>query len=76
MTYLNPSDAVAQQENLTCQIFDELRNKTFDGIGVTRPSYGDGEQVARDIMAKVATRIGLVVAVSYTHLTLPTTPYV
>ena len=36
MTYLNPSDAVAQQENLTCQIFDELRNKTFDGIGVTR----------------------------------------
>ena len=61
MTYLNPSDAVAQQENLTCQIFDELRNKTFDGIGVTRASYGDGEQVARDIMAKVATGIGLVV---------------
>ena len=61
MTYLNPSDAVSQQENLTCQIFDELRNKTFDGIGVTRASYGDGEQVARDIMAKVATEIGLVV---------------
>jgi N-carbamoyl-L-amino-acid hydrolase len=61
MTYLNPSDAVAQQENLTCQIFDELRNKTFDGIGVTRASYGDGEQVARDIMAKTATQMGLIV---------------
>ena len=55
MTYLNPSDAVAQQENLTCQIFDELRNKTFDGIGVTRASYGDGEQVARDIICLLYT---------------------
>jgi N-carbamoyl-L-amino-acid hydrolase len=31
-------------------LFDELRVKTGDGIGITRASYGDGESVALDIV--------------------------
>ena len=61
MSHLNPSDAVAQQENLARQIFDELRTKTFDGVGVTRISYGEGEQTARNIMANVAKQLGMTV---------------
>ena len=61
MSYLNPSDAVAQQENLARQIFDELRTKTFDGVGITRVSYGEGEQTARNIMANVAKQLGMTV---------------
>ena len=45
MSGVDPSAAVAKQTKLAAEIFDELYNKTFDGVG----------------------------AVSYTHLTLPTT---
>ena len=59
MSNLDPSSAIAQQKNLAVQLFDELRTKTFDGIGVTRSSYGEGEQIARDIMANAADRLGM-----------------
>jgi len=61
MSHLDPSSAVAQQKNLAIQLFDELRTKTFDGIGVTRSSYGEGEQIARDIIANAADRLGMTI---------------
>ena len=36
----------------------------------------EDEPSLREIMARTLTREQYVVAVSYTHLTLPTTPYV
>ena len=40
MSGVDPSAAVAKQTKLAAEIFDELYKKTFDGVGVTRASYG------------------------------------
>ena len=40
-------------------LFDELAARTRDRIGITRASYGAGEQVAFDLLAKVGRDLGL-----------------
>jgi len=41
------------------QLFDALRQATGDGVGITRASYGAGEQRAVEIMRKTAEAHGL-----------------
>ena len=41
------------------QTFDELQRRTVDGDGVTRDSYGCGEQVAHDLIEEEARSLGL-----------------
>jgi len=41
------------------ELFDALRAKTSDGIGITRASYGDGESNALDIIESKARALGL-----------------
>lgn len=40
-------------------LLDELKTRTSDGIGVTRSSFGPGEQVGHDLMGAAAAEIGL-----------------
>jgi beta-ureidopropionase / N-carbamoyl-L-amino-acid hydrolase len=61
MPTLDPSAAVAGQVYLAREIFDALESQTHDGIGITRASYGSGEQAARDIMAQAAERLSMTV---------------
>ena len=61
MSSVDPSAGITKQKSLASQIFDELYNKTFDGVGVTRASYGKGEQIARDLLEHWAKELGLVV---------------
>ena len=49
MSTLDPSAAVAGREALARDIFDALESQTHDGIGITRASYGPGEQAAHDM---------------------------
>jgi beta-ureidopropionase / N-carbamoyl-L-amino-acid hydrolase len=46
---------------LARDLFAEIRRRTFDGVGVTRPAYGDGEQLAHDLVARAAHELGLLV---------------
>src|SRR6056297_794908 len=41
------------------RLFDELRRRTGATRGVTRPSYGLGEQIAHDMLRREAERLGL-----------------
>jgi beta-ureidopropionase / N-carbamoyl-L-amino-acid hydrolase len=40
-------------------LFAKLREETGDGVGITRASYGDGENTALDIIDHAATALGL-----------------
>ncbi len=44
------------------RLFAELAERTADTEGVTRPSYGLGEQIAHDMMRREARKLGLAVA--------------
>lgn len=44
---------------LAASLFDELRHATGDGVGITRESYGVGEQKAVEIIKAFAERHGL-----------------
>jgi beta-ureidopropionase / N-carbamoyl-L-amino-acid hydrolase len=61
MTTVDPSAAVAEQEPLARFLFDALESQTHDGVGITRASYGPGEQAARDIMASAADGLAMAV---------------
>ena len=41
------------------RLFDELRERTGTPAGITRASFGLGEQVAHDIVAREAARLGM-----------------
>jgi beta-ureidopropionase / N-carbamoyl-L-amino-acid hydrolase len=45
--------------DLAAHLFDELRERTFDGVGITREAYGPGERVAHAIVAAKAAALGL-----------------
>src|SRR6476469_9757258 len=47
---------------LARKLFDELDRHTRNGAGITRASYGDGEQFAHDLIAKTARETGLEVS--------------
>jgi N-carbamoyl-L-amino-acid hydrolase len=44
---------------LARELFAEIGLKTFDGIGITRAAYGEGEQLAHDAVAKVGRDLEL-----------------
>ncbi len=59
---------------LAAQVFEALRQRTADGPGITRDSYGPGEQAAHDLLAEQGKALGLEVTkdfVGNTYVTLP-----
>lgn len=52
-------DAPEPDFQLARELFDTLDAKTRDGRGITRASYGEGEQFAHDLMASTARTAGL-----------------
>lgn len=46
---------------LANQLFETLRQSSFDGVGITRASYGTGEQMAHDLLIQTAHTLGLVI---------------
>jgi N-carbamoyl-L-amino-acid hydrolase len=66
--------AVDARLPLAEQLFDQLRAQTKDGDGVTRASYGAGEQLAHNLMRRTAEAIRLEVeadAAGNLYATLP-----
>lgn len=69
MTRDSLDDAIADSERL----FAEIGAATFDGVGITRPSYGEGERIAHAAIAREGRALGLEVttdAALNLHLTL------
>ncbi|MBI4183588.1 MAG: hydantoinase/carbamoylase family amidase [Proteobacteria bacterium] len=59
---------------LAARLFDRLRAQTSDGIGITRASYGEGEQFGHDLVAASGRDLGLEVATDFAgnlYVTLP-----
>lgn len=59
---------------LAASLFEQLHASSFDGVGITRDTYGAGEQRAHALMADNARRLGLEVRVDAAlnlYLTLP-----
>jgi N-carbamoyl-L-amino-acid hydrolase len=50
---------VLELRPLAERMFDEVRKLTFDGVGVTRESYGPGENAAADFLRALAQQEGL-----------------
>lgn len=44
---------------LAAQLFQTLEEKTHDTVGITRASYGDGEQFAHDLISETGRAAGL-----------------
>jgi N-carbamoyl-L-amino-acid hydrolase len=62
--------------DLASRMFDELRAKSTDGLGVTRDAYGPGERMAHDLARREAEALGLDVQadpVGNLYMTLPGT---
>lgn len=60
--------------DLAQRLFDGLRDAGFDGVGITRDTYGDGEQRAHALVAQAAHALGLQVrrdAALNLYVTLP-----
>ncbi len=47
---------------LADRLFAALRARGFDGVGITRPAYGPGEQAAHDLCRAEAEALGLEIA--------------
>lgn len=59
---------------LASRLFDALREKTFDGVGVTREAYGRGEEIAHALVRGEAEKLGLEIKVDFAgnmYMTLP-----
>jgi N-carbamoyl-L-amino-acid hydrolase len=66
--------AVAEQHGLAAELFDALARGSLDQPGVTRDSYGPGEQRAHATLSQAALRMGLHVEQDFaanTYMTLP-----
>lgn len=66
--------AVLARASTATAMFSDLASNTHDGDGITRASYGDGEQYAHACMARYARAIGLEIAsdaAGNTYATLP-----
>jgi N-carbamoyl-L-amino-acid hydrolase len=66
--------AVERQSDFAADVFERLRAISADGRGVTRASYGEGEQAAHALMSEIATDLGLEVATDAAaniYMTLP-----
>mgnify|MGYP001245090806 FL=1 len=56
------------------KIFDEMREKTTDPPGITRPSYGEGENIAHGFVRDLARELNLQITHDYAgnlYMTLP-----
>lgn len=56
------------------RLFTALRDKTFDGVGITREAYGPREQLAHDLVRAEAEALGLLCKVDHAGnltMTLP-----
>nr|WP_314075143.1 Zn-dependent hydrolase [uncultured Roseococcus sp.] len=61
---------------LASHLFDTLREKTFDGVGVTREAYGRGEEIAHALVRAEAEKLNLEIQVDFAgnmYMTLPGT---
>jgi N-carbamoyl-L-amino-acid hydrolase len=59
---------------LAARLFDALRERSFDGVGVTRDAYGPGEAMAHALLRTEAEALGLEIATDHAlnlYLTLP-----
>lgn len=68
------STNLAPDTDLAARLFDTLRERSFDGVGITRTAYGPGEAMAHALMAEEGERLGLerrVDPVGNQYLTLP-----
>jgi N-carbamoyl-L-amino-acid hydrolase len=68
------ANAVEEALPIAEQLFDDLRRETADGVGVTRDSYGKGEQIGHDLAEAVARSLDLEVTkdpAGNLHMTLP-----
>ena len=54
--------ADGELRDLATGLFSELRRLSFDGVGITRESFGPLETAAQDLIARVAVEHGLEVA--------------
>ncbi len=54
-------DALQAGLALARSLFDEIGARTFDGVGFSRPAYGEGEQIAHDIVAAAARDLDLAI---------------
>ncbi len=62
--------------DLAARLFAALREKTFDGVGITREAYGEREQIAHDLVRAEAEALGLECRVDHAGnltMTLPGT---
>jgi N-carbamoyl-L-amino-acid hydrolase len=60
--------------DLAARVFEALRARTHDGVGITREAYGPGERLAHEIVLAEAAAIGLEIATDHMgnrFLTLP-----
>jgi N-carbamoyl-L-amino-acid hydrolase len=53
------SAALDAQTDFAADVFERLRSVSEDVRGVTRASYGDGEQAAHSLMSEIARELGL-----------------
>ena len=66
--------AVKARESQAADLFEKLHVATHDGVGITRPSYGEGEQFAHTLVGEYASSIDLEVdcdAAGNTFMVLP-----
>ncbi len=51
---------LAPDTALAARLFDDLRARSFDGVGITREAYGPGERMAHALVREAAEALGLV----------------
>lgn len=70
----NSSQELATEILAAAKIFDEMREKTADAPGVTRKSFGEGENIAHGLVGDLARDLDLEVVHDYAgnqYMTLP-----
>jgi beta-ureidopropionase / N-carbamoyl-L-amino-acid hydrolase len=60
MTLLQPRESdIDAGIGFARPLFDAIGRASFDGVGFTRPAYGQGEQLAHDLVAGAARSLDL-----------------
>ena len=62
-------ELVKRNMTLAADFLRQLETKTRDTEGITRESYGPGEDFAHELLRKEATRLGLAVSKDIAHNT-------